>query len=129
MPRATPAETPVPFSSIVPRPIMQAMFRARAVDVNPNTAAMLARFLFLLLLSVGPARAATRAFAIDPRASSVRVHVGKTGIASFAGHEHDVVARSLRGEVSVDFDDLSRASVEVTIDARSLTVVPEGEPE
>src|SRR6267142_3574174 len=92
---------------------------------------MPARLLWILLLlpSLGPARAAARAFAIDPKTSSVRIHVGKTGIASFAGHEHEVVARSVRGEVSPDFEDLSRSSVEVLIDATSLAVVPEGEPE
>src|SRR3954464_2167416 len=86
-------------------------------------------FWLVLLLSLGPARAAPRTFAIDSKASSVRIHVGKTGIASFAGHEHDVVARSVRGEVAADFEDLSRSSVEVIVDARSLTVLAEGEPE
>jgi polyisoprenoid-binding protein YceI len=92
---------------------------------------MAARLLWILLLlpSLGPARAAARAFAIDPKTSSVRIHVGKTGIASFAGHEHEVVARSVRGEVSPDFEDLSRSSVEVIVDARSLAVLAEGEPE
>ncbi len=83
----------------------------------------------LLLLRFGPAAAATRTFAIDSSASSVRIHVGKTGIGSFAGHEHEVVARSVQGEVAADFEDLSRSSVEVLVNAASLTVVAEGEPE
>ena len=83
----------------------------------------------LLLLWWGPAAAATRTFAIDATASSVRIHVGKTGIGGFAGHEHEVVARSVQGEVAADFEDLSRSSVEILVSAASLTVVAEGEPE
>jgi len=91
---------------------------------------MPARFFALaLLLWLGPAAAATRAFAIDSSASSVRIHVGKTGIGSFAGHEHQVVARSIQGEVAADLEDLSRSSVDVLVSAPSLTVVAEGEPE
>ena len=85
-------------------------------------------FCTLLLLSFGSA-AATRTFRIDSSASSLRIHVGKTGIGSFAGHEHEVVARSVQGEVEIDSVDLSRSSVELSIDARSLTVNAEGEPE
>ena len=83
----------------------------------------------LLLLSPGPARADLRTFSIDSGASSIRVHVGKTGIAGFAGHEHEIVARALGGEVAADFDDLPRSSVEVFVGARTLSVVAEGEPE
>src|SRR5438445_2248589 len=82
----------------------------------------------LLLLRFGPAAAATHTFAVDSSASSIRIHVGKTGIGSFAGHEHEVVARSVQGEVEIDSEDLSRSSVEVSIDARSLTVTAENEP-
>jgi polyisoprenoid-binding protein YceI len=54
--------------------------------------------------------------------------VGKTGIGSFAGHEHEIVARSMQGEVVADFEDLSRSSVDVTVNARALVVSEEGEP-
>jgi len=87
------------------------------------------RLWLALLLSLAPAQAATRRFAIDSNTSIVRIHVGKTGIAGFAGHEHEIVARSVRGDVAVDFADLSRSSVEVIINARSLTVLAAGEPE
>jgi polyisoprenoid-binding protein YceI len=92
---------------------------------------MIGRFAFLLtlLLSLRPAAAATRTFVIDSNASSVHVHAGKTGIGSFAGHEHEILARSIRGEVVADFEDLSRSSVEVMVSARTLAVVAEGEPE
>ncbi len=61
------------------------------------------RFSCLLsLLWVGPAAAATRTFSIDSNTSIVHIHVGKTGVASFAGgHEHEIIARSVQGEVAV----------------------------
>jgi polyisoprenoid-binding protein YceI len=83
----------------------------------------------LILLWISSAAAATSTFAVDASASSVRVHVGKTGIGSFAGHEHDVVAQSLRGEVVADFDDLPRSSVDISVNARSLKVTGSDEPE
>jgi len=83
----------------------------------------------LTLLWISSAAAATSTFAVDASASSVRVHVGKTGIGSFAGHEHDVVAQSLRGEVVADFDDLPRSSVDISVNARSLKVTGGDEPQ
>ena len=35
---------------------------------------------------------------------------GEDGNRRFAGHEHDIVARSVQGELVADFDDLSRWS-------------------
>jgi polyisoprenoid-binding protein YceI len=103
---------------------------AKFPDHNHRGRAMLARLsCTLLLLSFGSAAAPLRTFTIDSSASSVRLHVGKTGLVSFAGHEHEVVARSVEGEIDADFEDLSRSSVEVVVDARSLTVSAEGEPE
>src|SRR5207302_590753 len=107
---------------------------ARGLLIEPATThkgrPMLARISCALsLLSLGSAAAAPRTFMIDSSASSVRLHVGKTGLVSFAGHEHEVVARSVEGEVDADFEDLSRSAVEVVVDASSLTVRAEGEPE
>jgi len=64
---------------------------------------MIARIAcLLLLLWLRPAAAASRTFAIDSSASNVRAHIGKTGIGSFAGHEHEVVAPMMQGEVVAD---------------------------
>ena len=90
---------------------------------------MIARLVVALtFVSLEPASAASRAFSIDPKASSVQAHVGKTGIGSFAGHDHNVLAPSLQGDVSADFDDLPRSTVEVLVNARAMTVSEEGEP-
>jgi polyisoprenoid-binding protein YceI len=90
---------------------------------------MIARLSFALtLLTLEPALAASRTFSIDSKASSVQAHVGKTGIGSFAGHDHLILAPSLQGDVTADFDDLPKSTVEVLVNARAMTVSEEGEP-
>jgi polyisoprenoid-binding protein YceI len=76
----------------------------------------------LILAWVPCAAAATRTFAVDSSASSVMVHVGKTGVGSFAGHEHDVAAPALRGQVVADLEDLPRSSVDIEANARAMRV-------
>ena len=90
---------------------------------RPFTAAALALGL------AAPAGAAARTYAIDPAASSVQVHVGKSGVFGFAGHTHEVVAEALEGKVEADPDDLAHASVEVSFGASGLKVSSAGEPE
>ena len=77
--------------------------------------------LFLLI--------AARTFVIDGTASTATAHLGKTGIGSFAGHEHNVDARTIQGEIVLDAEDLTKSSVDLIVDARSLKVREEGEPE
>jgi len=90
---------------------------------------MLARLTIAsMLLSVQPALAASRTFSVDEKASRIQLHVGKTGIGSFAGHEHNIFAPQMLGEVTADLDDLPRSSVEVTVNARTMAVSEEGEP-
>ena len=76
-----------------------------------------------------PAAAAPRTYVIDASASAVQVHVGKSGVFGFAGHNHEVVAERCEGKVEADPDDLARASVEVSFAASGLTVSATGEPE
>jgi polyisoprenoid-binding protein YceI len=91
---------------------------------------MTARLSWLVIAAWIPAAvAAPRTFAIDGNASSATAHVGKTGIGSFAGHEHTVVADTIQGEVVLDLEELSRSSVDLIVNARSLGVSEEGEPE
>lgn len=77
--------------------------------------------LFLLI-------AALRTFSIDGSASTAEAHVGKTGLGSFAGHEHLVLAQTIEGEVAFDPGDLPRSSVDLIVETRNLKVSPEGEP-
>jgi polyisoprenoid-binding protein YceI len=91
---------------------------------------MTARLSCLLIASWIPAAvAAPRTFAIDGNASSAAAHVGKTGFGSFAGHDHTILAQAIQGEVVLDSEQLSRSSVDLIVNARSLKVSEEGEPQ
>jgi polyisoprenoid-binding protein YceI len=89
------------------------------------------RFLAAVLLALGlavPASGAPRTYVIDAAASSVQVHVGKSGVFSFAGHTHEVMAGRFEGRVEADPDDLSRSAVTVTFEASGLKVSAADEP-
>lgn len=93
-------------------------------------AGMTARICALFLASWVPAAlAAQRTFTVDGKASKASAQVGKTGIGSFAGHDHTILAQDMLGEVVLDSEQLSRSSVDVLVNARSLKVSEEGEPE
>ena len=81
-----------------------------------------------VFLCTPPLAAAPRTFVVDPAASSVRIHVGKSGAFSFAGHTHEVVAPALSGEVTADPGNLAASTVALTFEASALKVLPEGEP-
>jgi len=92
--------------------------------------AMISRLSGLfLLVSTGAALATPRTFTIDESNSKASAHVGKTGFASFAGHEHVVLAQRMQGEVILDAQNLASSAVDIVVDARSLKVREEGEPE
>jgi polyisoprenoid-binding protein YceI len=82
----------------------------------------------MALLAATPAAAAPRTYAVDAAASSIRVHVGKSGAFSFAGHTHEVSAPAVSGEVTADPADLAASQVSLTFDAGALKVLAEGEP-
>jgi polyisoprenoid-binding protein YceI len=82
----------------------------------------------IVALSAVPAGAAPRTYVVDAAASSVRVHVGKSGAFSFAGHKHEVVAPAVSGEIVADPADLGASRVTLTFEAGALKVLPEGEP-
>jgi polyisoprenoid-binding protein YceI len=75
----------------------------------------------------GVVQAAPRKYTLDPQASEIAVHVGKTGLFRFAGHEQDVVVGGFRGTVNLDPEQIGRSSVEITVDAASLRVSGSGE--
>ena len=85
-------------------------------------------FLPLLFASAAAAGAAEQGYTVVAGQSAVRIHVGKSGVFGFAGHEHEVVAPSVRGTVLADPDDLARSSVTLSFDAAELKVTGEGEP-
>ncbi len=85
------------------------------------TAALLAPWV------AAPARCAETTYTVVESKSSVRVHVGKVGAFSFAGHKHEVVA-PVTGTVTADPADLKASSVDLAFASARLRVLPEGEP-
>jgi len=62
---------------------------------------------------------------IDTQKSTITIHVGKTGVFSALGHEHEVRA-PIRGGMA---DTSSHPAVEVYVDARTLRVIGKGDSE
>jgi polyisoprenoid-binding protein YceI len=67
-------------------------------------------------------------FAVDPQKCSLTIHVGKSGVFRFAGHEHEVTSNRCRGEVVAAPDDLGRSSVTLSFETAALQVSEKGEP-
>ncbi len=65
---------------------------------------------------------------IDAAATTLTVRVGKSGLFSFAGHDHEVVAPVVKGSVALDRADLRRSGVSLEIDAAALKVTGKDEP-
>jgi len=67
-------------------------------------------------------------YVLKPDSSHIIIHVGKSGLLSFAaGHEHEVVA-PCQGEIVADFDAIGASSVHLTFEATSLRVSARNEP-
>ena len=62
---------------------------------------------------------------IDTQKSTLTIHVGKTGVFSGFGHEHEVRAPIQSGTA----DTGSHPAVEIHVDARALRVIGKNEPE
>src|SRR4029079_2567054 len=84
--------------------------------------------LLVLPLLGGAALAEPRRFTVDAGSSRFVVHVGKTGVFGFAGHEHEVVAPVHEGSITIDRDHLESSSVELIFEAAALRVTGRGEP-
>src|SRR5262245_6655540 len=72
--------------------------------------------------------AGEQTFVIDAARSEVRIHVGKSGAFSFAGHEHEVSAPAVTGRVRYDAAGPSHSTVSVVFDATKLQVTGKNEP-
>jgi polyisoprenoid-binding protein YceI len=81
--------------------------------------------LAALLVTVSPAAAqTTQEFRVDPAASSLLVQVGRGGLLSFAGHDHEVAAPAMKGTVALDAADMARSRVSIP----AMKVTGRGEP-
>ena len=74
------------------------------------------------------APAAEVTYTVDAARSSVAIHVGRSGVFSFAGHTHTVVAPALQGRVVAVEGDLSRSAVQLSFETARLMVLERGEP-
>lgn len=91
----------------------------------------LKRPLAILYLTLGTAPlvdAAATTYTVVESKSSVRIHVGKSGAFSFAGHKHEVQA-PVSGAVIADSANLKASSVTLTFATAKMRVVAEGEPQ
>lgn len=79
--------------------------------------------LFSLLTSSYPLSASERS--IDPSQSRITIHVGKAGLFSAAGHEHEVNAPIAEGAI----DDSEATHVWFRVEAARMTVLPEKDQE
>jgi polyisoprenoid-binding protein YceI len=81
---------------------------------------------FLIVVASASVRA--EEYTVVPAESRVRIHVGKGGLFSFAGHEHEVDAPLEEGVIDVRAGDPSSSTVRVAFAAARLRVTGRGEP-
>jgi polyisoprenoid-binding protein YceI len=83
-----------------------------------------------LVLAAGGARleAQPRTYVVDPAASRVRIHLDRSGLVKFLGHEHEIDAPVADGRVEVVDDDPSRSTVALRFGSARLAIVPGTEP-
>lgn len=82
----------------------------------------------VLLAAAAPGWSEPRVYEVDAAHSVVTIRVGKAGLFKFAGHEHEVLAPTLKGEVRADREHLDRSSVVLRFEAAALRVSGKGEP-
>ena len=78
-------------------------------------------------IGVAAAAQAPERLVFDP-ATSIVVRVGRSGVFSFAGHDHEVAAPVSGGQIMLDRADLTRSSLTMEFDAAALKVTGKGEP-
>jgi polyisoprenoid-binding protein YceI len=96
--------------------------------MNRKRVAVVAAIVGLGLARVAPTEPAPAgAFVVNEERSAVRVHVGKSGAFSFAGHKHEIAA-PVAGSITADPANIAASSVELTFATPRFRVLPEGEP-
>src|SRR4029453_10670360 len=77
---------------------------------------------------IGLTAQTTERFAIDQATSTITLHAGKSGVFSFAGHDHEIAAPVSDGEIMLDRLDVGRSRLSIRFDAKALKVTGKGEP-
>jgi polyisoprenoid-binding protein YceI len=65
---------------------------------------------------------------IDRAGTSITIQVGRAGVFRFAGHDHEIAAPSVQGQIILDRSDITSSRISVTFDATALKVTGKGEP-
>jgi len=86
------------------------------------------RIVAFVTLTAIVAAQAPDALVIDPGQTTITLHVGRAGVLSFAGHDHEVVVPAVQGQIMLDRTQISRSSVSATFDATAMKVTGKGEP-
>jgi polyisoprenoid-binding protein YceI len=85
-------------------------------------------WLLALAATGAPLEARPESYEVDPAASHLRIHLGRTGLMKFLGHDHEIEAPIAEGRVEVVDDDPTRARVTLRLDSVRLSLVPGSEP-
>ena len=88
---------------------------------------LLPALLPVVMFGTGVVAQTREDFRVQP-GTSVTVQVGKGGLFSFAGHDHEVLAPATEGQIALDRGDFSRSSVRLVFNAAALKVTGKGEP-
>lgn len=83
----------------------------------------------LLMMSVAALAQDKSNYSIDPARSKVEIHVYKEGVFKAFGHDHEIAAKELSGQVQFDPDNINQSTVRLKIPTKSIAVIDPGESE
>ena len=84
--------------------------------------------LLVFAAAAGRLEAQPEAYAVDPAASRVRIHLGRAGLMKFLGHDHELEAPIAEGRIEVRDGDPTRSSVALRFESARLSIVSGTEP-
>jgi polyisoprenoid-binding protein YceI len=93
-----------------------------------TTIRILARATLMAVLAAIVAAQEPEELVIDPAQTTITLHVGRAGVFGFAGHDHEVVAPAVRGQITLNRSNVGRSTVSAAFDATALKVTGKGEP-
>ena len=83
----------------------------------------------LLLIAAATSAQEKSNYSVDPARSKVEIHVYKEGVFKAFGHDHEIAAKELAGQVQFDPAKIDQSTVSLKIPTKSITVIDPGESE
>jgi len=83
----------------------------------------------LLLIAAATSAQEKSNYSVDPARSKVDIHVYKEGVFKAFGHDHEIAAKELAGQVQFDLAKIDQSTVSLKIPTKSITVIDPGESE